>query len=445
MSRALGSPFVALGQDLFVVILTHLAGESLFNMSTNAYRHILPFAIACFDHYQLTKHFINGLAILPLTFVPLLCQKTRVKPSPPPFPEVLYRQSPAHSLSNLSKVPTNCFPPILEADVSRFIAHLPNLYSLYISRITCISDEGLLSMITALPNLRILRLPASRSITVTSIRALSPLIHLHTLDLSYCVAMADESAPLLRDLPALRVLKVAYWRISDEFVRIVAASCSLRELDISACPKLTSLACAYVAHGNSLTKFSFRCSPQLTDRGVLDLASCSSLKTLDLSIAKRLTDDGITRIADQSQVPALEKLVLSQCRGLTDNAVKNIVAHDNIHVLDLSFCDLLTDEACKALRGMKTLYDIDVSGCSSITDLAIHFLTESSSIRNIRYAYCPNITSEAVDILCYAKGVPFGTIDARSCKSMTAAGQARLKCVCDHLLCSTETECDSRF
>lgn len=430
-----------LGPDICYQILTFLAEESLDSLSTDGYRRLLPFSICCTQHYNFTRSAIRSLAILPLRFK--LRQSSKLAPIPP-YPTVLYSlqkpsRSPARPFKTLFGFAPRNRSRLPDVDIVRAVTMLPSLRALHLYRTTHITDPGLSAILLRCTHLRELRVPANHQITSAGIHPLPKCASLQSIDFGYCRNFGDDVAHLFRAMPNLKLLNVACWSITDNFISVVCQNPGLIHLDVSACPFLTERTCDLVAeYAKQLEVFNFRCCGQLRDRSHLGLVNCSSLRVVDLSLAKGLPDAAVVGFGDPVKMSALEVLRLSNCSGLTDKGVAHISNNNHIRCLDLSFCEFLTDLCISSLKKMTELEDLDLSGCSHLTDCAIASLCTLPHLRNVRLAYCRRLTDECVEHLRSSPSSPFRTIDIRSCRKFSPRGIKKLAGICETLLSSIE-------
>lgn len=420
------SPFAALGPDLFHLLLSHIAGESMDRpITTDAYRFILPFAVCCTSHYNLTIRAIHGLSLLPLNFT---LDRSGHRRRPPSFPTAL-----------LLSPPTTRSPPLsLDRHLPRAIARLPELCVLHLFRNSQVCDAALSEIAHAAPNLRELRLRANRSLSVVGLRALQSCSRLAILDLSYCLGLSNECATLLASLPVLHTLLLAYWPISDAFIATLATSTTLRDLCLTACSTLTSTSCLHLANAGRLTALRFRSSPTLDDRAVSHLAQLPTLTTLDLALSRHISDSSLTALSNPEALPNLHRLTFSQCTNITDNGVIHLSQNHNVRVLDLSFCHHLTDMAVEALTRMLRLESLDIGGCRNVSDEAVRRLTRLPWLCRLGLSRCVALTDRTAEALVKAANAPLEFVDVRNCFAMSSEALEELNGACKQLLRSPE-------
>ncbi|XP_033753848.1 F-box/LRR-repeat protein 2-like [Pecten maximus] len=131
----------------------------------------------------------------------------------------------------------------------------------------------------------------------------------------------------------------------------------LRELDLSACSKIT-------------------------DVGLTQVVKFKELRSLNLSMVQ-ITD--LTVHSVTSHNPSLENLSLAQCAALTDDAIECVAKRlPRLTTLDISNCDKLTNKSIKFLKDhTKRLRTLDVSFCENISVSAVDDLETSRNLMNV--------------------------------------------------------------
>ncbi|OWF53562.1 F-box/LRR-repeat protein 14-like [Mizuhopecten yessoensis] len=132
----------------------------------------------------------------------------------------------------------------------------------------------------------------------------------------------------------------------------------LRELDLSACPKIT-------------------------DTGLTQVVKFKELRSLNLSMVQ-ITD--LTVHSVTSNNPSLEHLSLAQCAALTDDAIECVAKRlPRLTSLDISKCDKLTNKSIQFLKEYSSrLRTLDVSFCENISVAAVDNLETSRNLKNVQ-------------------------------------------------------------
>lgn len=237
-------------------------------------------------------------------------------------------------------------------------------------------------------------------------------------------------------ISTLRRLDITRWAISDDFIRTVSRLPYLEELDLGACARLTALSCLYLKqNAERLRRLNFRCSMSLEDNGIAALEDSASLETLDLTLARNISDDGILPLGNSDCFPKLTTVLLSQCRLLTDVAVKALAQNTGLRYIDLSYCGLLTDAAAFAVSKLPFVEELDFSGCRNMTDDGVRVTAGLRRLQRLRLANCGGLTDRAAEFLYHAANAPLQHIEARKCSGITAEGIKKLKLSCQVLIC----------
>uniref|UniRef100_A0A8C6CRC1 Leucine rich repeat containing 29 n=1 Tax=Moschus moschiferus TaxID=68415 RepID=A0A8C6CRC1_MOSMO len=113
---------------------------------------------------------------------------------------------------------------------------------------------------------------------------------------------------------------------------------ALRELDLTACSKLTDASLTKVLRFPQLRQLSLSLLPALTDKALVAAAKgCPSLERLALSHCSLLSDQGWAQAA--SFWPRLQHLNLSSCSQLTEQTLDSIgQACQQLRMVDVAMC-----------------------------------------------------------------------------------------------------------
>ncbi|XP_053459893.1 uncharacterized protein LOC128595187 isoform X2 [Nycticebus coucang] len=228
----------------------------------------------------------------------------------------------------------------------------PHLVSLSLAFCSSLKDASVLSVIPALgPSLRVLDLSSCVTLTNRTVQAICTyLTHLSVLRLAWCKELRDWGLLGLREpreepaqkpqphpelehqLPDLKHLSPEPQGPSLLMLR------ALRELDLTACSKLTDASLAKVLQFPQLRQLSLSLLPALTDMGLVAVArGCPSLEHLALSHCTCLSDEGWAQAANSW--PRLQHLNLSSCSRLTEQTLDTIgQACKQLRVLDIAMC-----------------------------------------------------------------------------------------------------------
>uniref|UniRef100_A0A8C3VX44 Leucine rich repeat containing 29 n=1 Tax=Catagonus wagneri TaxID=51154 RepID=A0A8C3VX44_9CETA len=218
----------------------------------------------------------------------------------------------------------------------------PPLASLSLAYCSSLKDASVLSLIPSLgPSLRVLDLSSCVALTNQTMQAICTyLTQLSVLRLAWCKELRDwgllglqepneetsQGPQVLKDLspqpqgPSLLMLR------------------ALRELDLTACSKLTDASLTKVLQFPQLRQLSLSLLPALTDKALVAVArGCPSLERLALSHCSLLSDEGWAQAA--SSWPRLQHLNLSSCRQLTEQTLDSIgQACKQLWMVDVAMC-----------------------------------------------------------------------------------------------------------
>jgi F-box and leucine-rich repeat protein GRR1 len=326
--------------------------------------------------------------------------------------------------------------PITDDELAKALKHCCNLQTVILSGLPELSD---------------------RSVVVLAENA----IDLQGIDLTNCKDLTDVGIMELaaKSLPLEWMHLNGLQGITDAAISTVAKTCSrLAELELSDIPLLTPLSVRDVwSYSRKLRVLRIRNASNLTDKAFpapiagsasfsLSLEdkplphrpitwieqipplilshSADNLRVLDLSNCKKITDAAIrgivmhaTRIQNislsgcQLTDSALESLcnlgnhldviTLSHVSRITDRGVVSLAsACTNLRVVDLSFCRLLTDMSVIELAGLTGLRRLSLVRVQKLTDNAIFFMAEHCpKIERLHISYCDRISLDAIHML----------------------------------------------
>ncbi|XP_061029429.1 LOW QUALITY PROTEIN: leucine-rich repeat-containing protein 29-like [Eubalaena glacialis] len=237
------------------------------------------------------------------------------------------------------------------------------LASLSLAYCSSLKDASVLSLMSALsPSLRVLDLSSCMALTNRTVQAICTyLTHLSVPRLAWCKELRDRgllglgqpSEETLQGLQPPRELGIGPPAPKGPFSLATGPAPltlqTLRDLDLTACSKLTDASLTKVLQVPQLRRLSLSLLPALTDKGLLAAArGCPSVERLVLSHCSRLSDEGWAQAAGSR--PRLQHLHLSRCSQLAEQTLGS------------------TGQACKQLRM------VDVAMCPGISMASIrHF------------------------------------------------------------------------
>lgn len=228
----------------------------------------------------------------------------------------------------LYKKAMNC-PGCPEADL------LKNAIKLDFSQYQQIKDVSMLGRVHTLD------LSSCHGITNESI---SKLGGVHTLDLSYCPNITDVS-----HLGTVHTLLLNHCPfITNESVSKLGG---VHHLELRYCSQITNEAIKTLGNVDTLDLHGcVRISDvsQLTGVKTLDLTETSVSNVDALANAHRLKLENCKNVSDVSKLGNVKNLDLSWCNG-----VKDVSMLTNVKLLDLSFCDNVSQSSINVLDGVK--------------------------------------------------------------------------------------------
>nr|XP_057943835.1 F-box/LRR-repeat protein fbxl-1 [Doryrhamphus excisus] len=259
--------------------------------------------------------------------------------------------------------------------LSRCRAERAQLEKLHLRSCTYIQDEAVLCLTQLLGNtLRHLDLTSCVNVTDVSVRAIASYLHgLVVLRLCGCKEVTDwgllgmETSACELDeekedqgprftrtfgnmgffkpprLPFEERPKLVTRDHLERFQQQAGASLlalgRLRELNLSACCKLTDSSTTQVLRHPDLQHLSLSTLPEITDATLSAVARhCRSLTSLDLSHCARISDHGVAQAAPH--LHRLQHLYLSACSNITDRSLFLLARHcKRLKTLDVSKCN----------------------------------------------------------------------------------------------------------
>ncbi|XP_042044047.1 uncharacterized protein LOC121789731 [Salvia splendens] len=239
-------------------------------------------------------------------------------------------------------------------------------------------------------------------------------------------------ARLPNSLPALTAisLKGAY-RLSDAGLNMLASAApSLKSVDISQCPLLTSEGICSLASSLRLVLRELYIDNSHGIDAMLILPALLMLGNLEvLSVAGILTvsDDFVSEFVS-THGSRMKELVLADCKELTDSSLQVIGDKcANLQAIDLTNLDKLTDisighlaNGCQAIQMLKLCRNsfsdeaiaayLDVNGaflkCLSLNNViqvsrltALSLARNCKNLRSLDLSWCRNLTNEALGLI----------------------------------------------
>ncbi len=126
------------------------------------------------------------------------------------------------------------------------------------------------------------------------------------------------------------------------------------------------------------------------ENGKLDLAAMKSLAVLDLSYCPRITS------LPKSLPSSLEWLALIDCKKMTKDHLRSLKELSRLKSLDLSGCEKVESLVIQSLSKLPNLKKLDLSGCEEICDNDLLKLWSFGGLEALGLRGCPNISIEEV-------------------------------------------------
>lgn len=195
----------------------------------------------------------------------------------------------------------------------RAIARLPKfkLKELVLSACWVLNDEMCRVICEVCPGLECLGVYEGQ-ISTTTVHLISCLCHLTTLDMGYSDGDVSpiDLQQMLHKLKGLTVLNLGgVGAVNDFVMQQIGQMKTLKRLDISGCPGLTSNGFQALSSLESLEDLACGWTSKLGDKEVMALPE--SLERLDVSYASALTDAGLEHLM---RLVRLKELKLTSCK-----------------------------------------------------------------------------------------------------------------------------------
>lgn len=251
----------------------------------------------------------------------------------------------------------------------------------------------------AVGRLRVLRLRGCRGLTDAGLAALlADATSLEELDLALTAA-AEGAADTVAEraggtLRALELTQCA--ALPLEALPVLLVGCAqLTSLDLSRCPRITSVPFAHSSHSLLTVRLSF-CELEPAALGEL-ASSCPQLTGLAVRGCARLLDETVFELAETCSL--LEDVDLAHCPQLTDHAVRALAVRcPRLRSLALDGNAWLSDEAVEAVaEGCVELAKLALAHCSDVGDPALHALARHSHfVRSLDVSHCERVSGRAI-------------------------------------------------
>ncbi|KAF5945937.1 hypothetical protein HYC85_016165 [Camellia sinensis] len=241
------------------------------------------------------------------------------------------------------------------------------LVDIGLSKCKGVTGTGLMLLVSANPNLKIINLTCCDSITDAAISAIAySCRNLLCLKLESCNLLTEKSLESL-------------------------GSCSLllKELDLTDCSGVNDAGLNYLSKCSELLSLKLGLCTNISDKGLFYFASnCKKIHELDLYRCMGIGDDGLAALS--SGCKKLKKLNLSYCNKVTDRGLQYLSHLKELSDLELRGIVKITSTGLTAVAaGCKSLSELDLKHCEYINDSGFWALAYySRNLRQINLSYC---------------------------------------------------------
>ncbi|CAL5397275.1 unnamed protein product [Camellia sinensis] len=241
------------------------------------------------------------------------------------------------------------------------------LVDIGLSKCKGVTGMGLMLLVSANPNLKIINLTCCDSITDAAISAIAySCRNLLCLKLESCNLLTEKSLESL-------------------------GSCSLllKELDLTDCSGVNDAGLNYLSKCSELLCLKLGLCTNISDKGLFYFASnCKKIHELDLYRCMGIGDDGLAALS--SGCKKLKKLNLSYCNKVTDRGLQYLSHLKELSDLELRGIVKITSMGLTAVAaGCKSLSELDLKHCEYINDSGFWALAYySRNLRQINLSYC---------------------------------------------------------
>ncbi|KAL7259582.1 hypothetical protein ACSBR1_005467 [Camellia fascicularis] len=241
------------------------------------------------------------------------------------------------------------------------------LVDIGLSKCKGVTGTGLMLLVSANPNLKIINLTCCDSITDAAISAIAySCRNLLCLKLESCNLLTEKSLESL-------------------------GSCSLllKELDLTDCSGVNDAGLNYLSKCSELLSLKLGLCTNISDKGLFYFASnCKKIHELDLYRCMGIGDDGLAALS--SGCKKLKKLNLSYCNKVTDRGLQYLSHLKELSDLELRGIVKITSTGLAAVAaGCKSLSELDLKHCEYINDSGFWALAYySRNLRQINLSYC---------------------------------------------------------
>lgn len=300
-------------------------------------------------------------------------------------PETIKRLQSLPKLSTLTVSSHFSGPHFLE------IGALQHLKNLSFADHWQVTDAHIEILCMQCPNLESLDLKSCRSLTPAVLDSVKTLSKLHTLSFERCEHIPADKLLLLRELPSLRSLNVAYCLLGDAEYAALGMLTSLIALDLSYSTVLldnSEVRMSHIGCLSNLRTLKLRGHIGLSDAALEQCSRLTQLQHLDLCMCDRFTEEGLKHLAALTQLQTLDLACTNAALGL-----KYLVALTHLHTLKLQQVKL-TDESLASCALFPALQDLDLAFNNDITAAGVASLAPLKNLRRLCLGGCSGIRED---------------------------------------------------
>lgn len=325
---------------------------------------------------------------------------------------------------------------------------------------TSFSDEGILSILTAAPNilssLTLENCTQLSSLSMAGLRQKMPILRtlilaktnisqsgfewipegcfaLEKIDFSNCINIDNKALTLIgRKCHKLRVINLKDCiEIGDEGIEgfFEHFEGHIVDFNISGCIYCGAKSVIIIAeHCSQLKVLAMAGLAKITGLSLKKILSCAAaLEVLDMSMELKVAvthrQSVLPHVTDESLSKCAGKLIELNISGaalLTDRGILSLCKRcKNLLYLDISYCNQLTDEAVKHICSyIQNIRKLDVSGDIKLTNRSLQLLSSSClQLASLQFNGCPKISDLGLSSLSTL--VKLTSLSCRGCDLVT--------------------------
>ena len=262
-------------------------------------------------------------------------------------------------LSSLTVLNLSLCKQITDTSLGRIARFLSNLEVLDLAGCCNITNTGLLLCAWGLPKLKYLNLRSCRHISDTGIA------HLAGLNASSARGNKNLTTLCLQDCQ----------KITDNALSNIAKGLvHLESINLSFCCGITESGLAHLAGLRSLRELNLRSCESIGDEGIAHLAVGGlNLTYLDVSFCDKVGDAALKHISNG--LHHLKNLGLNSCHITDDGLCKAARSLHDLRVLNIGQCTQITDASLISIaENLTSITNIDLYGCTRVTKTGLEKL-----------------------------------------------------------------------